>query len=67
MICTVVVSKEDDTYIAKDLRTNVVDEGTTVEEALSNLKDALELFYDDYKETIPSNVLMYTTSLEVCV
>ena len=66
MICTVVISKEDDTYIAKDVRTSVVDEGSTVEEALANLKNALELYYDGC-EDLPSDELLYTTSLEVCV
>ncbi len=51
-ICKVFVTKEDDTYIAKDLDTSVVDEGPTIEEALSNIKNALELFYDDSNETI---------------
>ena len=46
MVCTVVISKEDDMYIAKDLRTNIADQGDTVEEALSNLKEGLELFYE---------------------
>ena len=66
MICTVVVSKEDDTYIAKDIRTSVVDQGATAEEALANLKSALELYYDDNDTSIPEGP-MYTTSLEVCV
>ena len=66
MVCTVAISKEDDTYIAKDIRTSVVDQGDSVEEALSNLKAALELYYDDNDEKIPEGI-MYTTSLEVCV
>ncbi|MBO4266412.1 MAG: hypothetical protein J5910_04405 [Lachnospiraceae bacterium] len=47
MLCTVVVFKEDDVYIAKDLRTSVADEGDTMEESLANLKAALELYYDE--------------------
>lgn len=66
MVCTVVISKEDDTYIAKDIRTSVVDQGANVEEALNNLKAALELYYDDNDTSLPDG-LMYTTSLEVCV
>ena len=66
MICTVVISKEDDTYIAKDVRTSVVDQGNTVEEALENLKAALELYYDGNDTAIQEGA-MYTTSLEVCV
>ena len=66
MICTVVISKEDDTYIAKDIHTSVVDQGDTVEEALDNLKAALELYYEGNDTLLPEGV-MYTTSLEVCV
>ncbi len=67
MICTVVVTKEDDYYIAKDLRTSVTDQGQTMDEALANLKEALELYYDDNESLIPVDNIMYTTSLEVCV
>ncbi len=46
MVCTVVVMKEDEGFVAKDLRTSVADQGDTIEEALSNLKAALELYYE---------------------
>ena len=65
MVCTVIITKEDNTYIAKDVRTGIADQGDTIEEALSNLKDALELYYDD--NDIPENEVFFTTSLEVCV
>ena len=67
MVCTVIITKEDDTYIAKDVRTSVADQGDTIEEALSNLKEALELYYDDNDDQIPQNEVFFTTSLEVCV
>ena len=54
MTCNVLITIEDDVYIAKDLRTNVVDEGDTLEEALSNLKEGLELYYED-NEIDPDN------------
>lgn len=46
MLCTVAVTKEDDIYIAKDISTSVASQGTTPENALSNLKEAMELYYD---------------------
>ena len=67
MVCTVIITKEDDTYIAKDARTSVADQGDTIEEALCNLKEALELYYDDNKNQKPENEVLLTTSLEVCV
>lgn len=67
MVCTVIITKEDDTYIAKDARTNVADQGATIEEALSNLKEALELYYVDNNNPISENEVFFTTSLEVSV
>ncbi len=66
MVCTVIVYKEDDAYIAKDIRTNIADQGDTIEEALSNLKEALELYYED-ESLNKSNDIFFTTSLEVKV
>ncbi len=45
-VCTVIVKQEDDTYIVTDEGTGTVDQGTTIEEAYSNLRTALELYYD---------------------
>ena len=67
MICTVVITKEDDVYIAKDLRTSVTDQGDTMEEALANIKEALELYYDGNDDKENMNSILYTTSLEVSV
>ena len=67
MVCTVIITKEDDTYIAKDVRTNVAGQGDTIEDVLCNLKSALELYYADNKSDKPENELILTTSLEVCV
>ena len=63
MICNVLITKEDDVYIAKDLRTNVVDEGDTLEEALSNLKEGLELYYED-NEVDPDNDSIMMESIQ---
>lgn len=41
------ITKEDNTYIAKDIATSVADQGNTIDEALHNLKEALELYYED--------------------
>ena len=67
MVCTVAITKEDDMYIAKDIQTSIADQGSTIEEALSNLKEALELYYDGNKSATESGKVLYTTSLEVCV
>jgi predicted RNase H-like HicB family nuclease len=44
---TVVVQKEDNWYVAKCIENNVVSQGKSIEESLENLKEALELYYED--------------------
>ena len=43
----IVTSKEDDWYVAKDISTNVASQGKTSDEAEANLKEALELYFED--------------------
>lgn len=63
----VLVTKEDDWYIASSIETNVVSQGKTIEDAISNLKEALELYFEDSNcERINYNNC-YLTSLEVVV
>lgn len=44
---TVFVQKEENWYVAKCLENSVASQGKTIEEALANLKEALELYYED--------------------
>ena len=46
MTGSVITVKEDETYIAKDVCTCVASQGKTAEEALDNLRIALELYYE---------------------
>ena len=62
----VVVVKEDDVYVAKDVVTSVASQGETIEKAVESLKEALELYYDDNND-YPEYRDLYTTTLEVCV
>jgi predicted RNase H-like HicB family nuclease len=50
MLFTVVVSKEDNWYIAKCIENSVASQGKTVEEAIANLKEALELYFWNNKK-----------------
>jgi predicted RNase H-like HicB family nuclease len=45
----VVVQKEEAWYIAVCIDNSVASQGKTVEEALDNLKEALELYYETEK------------------
>ena len=44
---TTAVTHEDGWYVACCLEVEVTSQGTTVEEALANLKEALELYFED--------------------
>ena len=51
---TAAVSNEPPWYVARCLEIEVTSQGASVEEALANLKEALELYYED--EPLPSGV-----------
>jgi predicted RNase H-like HicB family nuclease len=63
---TVVVQKEDNWYVAKCLENSVASQGKTIEESIDNLREALELFYED---TTPQdvNVPTFVTTMEVAL
>jgi len=43
----VIIQQEDHWYVAKCLDNSVASQGQTIEAALGNLKEALELYYED--------------------
>ena len=52
---TAVVSREDDWYVAQCLEVDVASQGESEASALSNLREALELHFDDPRATtVPS-------------
>jgi predicted RNase H-like HicB family nuclease len=44
---TAAVQRDNDLYVARALEVEVASQGETIEEALSNLREALELFFED--------------------
>jgi len=44
---TAVISQEEDLYVARCLEVEVTSQGNSVEEALTNLQEALELYFED--------------------
>lgn len=64
---TVVIQKDDNWYVAKCIENSVASQGKTVEEAMANLKEALELYYEDLPEEEASGKQMFVTTLEVTV
>jgi predicted RNase H-like HicB family nuclease len=49
-----VVYQEDDGFVARCLDVNVASEGDTEQEAIGNLREALELYFEDAPADTPS-------------
>jgi predicted RNase H-like HicB family nuclease len=47
-----VLWKEEDMYIIKEVTTGVTTQGRTIEEAIQNLKEALELYLEEVPEIL---------------
>lgn len=47
MVRQILLSFEDPWYIAKDISTGVVSQGESIESAKQNLREALELYFED--------------------
>ncbi|MDL5159028.1 type II toxin-antitoxin system HicB family antitoxin [Actinomycetospora termitidis] len=50
---TAAVSRDGDWYVARCLEVEVTSQGTSVEEALANLREALELYFEDDAAPVP--------------
>jgi len=48
----VVVWREEGMYVAREIATGVTSQGRTVEEALENLREALELYLEEAPEAL---------------
>ena len=51
---TTAITHEESWYVARCLEVEVTSQGETVEGALANLKEALELYFED--EALPDNL-----------
>ncbi|HOT31023.1 MAG TPA: type II toxin-antitoxin system HicB family antitoxin [Petrotogaceae bacterium] len=68
MRLTVAIYKEEIWYVAKCIQNSIASQGKTIEEAISNLKEALELYYEDIpKDQIFAEPEPLITSIEVGV
>lgn len=61
----VMIQKEENWYVAKCIDNNVASQGKTIEEAMKNLKEALELYAQTEKVEQPREV--FITTLEVAI
>jgi len=59
------ISQEGDWYVARCLEVEVASQGETIEDALANLREALELYFED--EPIPEPSPSFVAPVEVRV
>jgi predicted RNase H-like HicB family nuclease len=62
----VVILKEENCYIAKCLENNAVSQGKSIEIALTNLKEAVSLYYENETHEIIEKQFIFTT-MEVAI
>ena len=46
----VIVTQEEKHFVATDYGTGIASQGDNMQEALNNLKEALELYYEDHEK-----------------
>ena len=61
----VIIQKEENWYVAKCIDNNVTSQGKTIESALANLKEALELYVQNESYDKPKEI--FVTTLEVAI
>ncbi len=52
MVTFAVLHKEDDLYVAECPEVGTVSQGYTIEEAIANLKEATELYLEEFSSTL---------------
>ena len=62
---TVFIQKEDDTYVSHCMENFVSSHGKTIDDAISNLREALELYYEDNDYVVVPPPLV--TTMEVTI
>ncbi len=57
---TAIIQKEEDMYVAKCAEIGTVSQGYTIEEAIENLKEATELYLEEFPSKRPSHPILAT-------
>ncbi len=65
MTCQVIVTQEENWFVATDITTNIASQGKSIAESLNNLKEALELYYEDEPDDVGVRYPAFLTTLEV--
>jgi predicted RNase H-like HicB family nuclease len=56
-ILTAIITEEDGTFVTLNPETDVASQGDTINEALANLKEALELYFEEITEAADTPML----------
>lgn len=59
-VFTAVVHKEDNIYVAQCPEVGTISQGGTIEEAIANLKEATELYLEEFPTPITDRPIMTT-------
>lgn len=62
---TAAVTQEGNWYVARCLEVEVTSQGRTIDEALRNLKEALELYFEDTPGTAVSSPLIAPVDVDL--
>ena len=63
---TIIIQKEENWYVAKCAENNVTSQGKTLEEAVENLREAVELYYEDNYIEMPIQLMpVFISTMEV--
>jgi predicted RNase H-like HicB family nuclease len=55
-----IIHKEEDLYVADCPEAGTVSQGSTIDEAIANLREATELYLEEFPQTGPSRPLLTT-------
>lgn len=66
MRLTAAIAREGNWYVARCLEVEVASQGRAIEDALANLKEALELYFEDSPATaVPPMIALAPVEIEV--
>ena len=66
---TVKIEQEESRYVATCLENNIASQGKTIDEAMTNLREAISLYYEDKMDELNfmQSEQVYITRLEMAI
>ncbi len=65
MILTAVIHKEDEWFVARCPEVGTASQGKSIEEAIENLKEATEVYLEEFPNLSPSHPILTTFEVPV--